>query len=175
MRLYTIDWALAVGPLAAAAFVRTVQPTNFPEQSSWLQPPSRTFAVVWTVIYALFGAFLTRARRASNDAFRWILPIALINLAVNLTWPARVYGPSPPNKVAGYYEIHFLSLTVLSMMVIAGPDRVAQLLLVPYLVWLQVASGLVQTATPSSGPRSDLSAAEESSDHEPVGWAPATR
>jgi hypothetical protein len=48
----------------------------------------------------------------------------------------------------GWLAIHAMSLTVVAMMILAGPDRLAQLMLTPYLVWLHAAAGLLQTSAP---------------------------
>jgi tryptophan-rich sensory protein len=139
-------WALLLGPLAASAYVRAAHPVQFPSDASPLQPPPRTFAVVWSTIYLLLGAFLARTR--DTPVFRYILPIALLNLALNLSWPHRTYGRGADGVRDGWLAIHAMALTVLAMMILAAPDRMAQLMLAPYLVWLHAAAGLLQSSPP---------------------------
>jgi tryptophan-rich sensory protein len=139
-------WALTLAPLAAAAYARAAHPVEFPRDASPLQPPPRTFAVVWSTIYLLLGAFLARTRHTA--VFRYILPLALLNMALNLSWPHRTYRGGADGVRDGWLAIHAMSLTVVAMMILAGPDRLAQLMLTPYLVWLHAAAGLLQTSAP---------------------------
>lgn len=108
-------------------------------------PPSWLFGPVWSVIYAAYGALgiLLFARRGRVDAAVWYM--YAVGWAVNLLWI-----PIFQNRFTTYFNGLYIGALLLVVLNLAGflwgaGDpwvRRGALLLIPYVVWLCVASSL---------------------------------
>lgn len=129
----------AVSGWATVEGVRTWYPTI--AKPSWT-PPSWLFGPVWTALYVAMGVAAWRVWRIGGfRAARTALGLFLAQLAVNGLW-------SPI-----FFAWHRLGLAVLDigllwLLIVATivafrrHDRVAALLLLPYLAWVTFASAL---------------------------------
>ena len=129
----------AVSGLATMEGVRSWYPTI--AKPSWT-PPSWLFGPVWTALYVAMGVAAWRVWRIGGfRAARTALGLFLAQLAVNGLW-------SPI-----FFAWHRLGLAVLDigllwLLIVATivafrrHDRVAALLLLPYLAWVTFASAL---------------------------------
>jgi tryptophan-rich sensory protein len=129
----------AVSGLATVEGTRTWYPTI--AKPSWT-PPSWLFGPVWTALYVAMGVAAWRVWRIGGfRAARTALGLFLAQLAVNGLW-------SPI-----FFAWHRLGLAVLDigllwLLIVATivafrrHDRVAALLLLPYLAWVTFASAL---------------------------------
>ena len=105
-------------------------------------PPPITFAIVWTVLYALMGLALALVCSAWGARFRLpaILAFAL-QLLLNLAW-------SPAFFAEHEIRLALLILAALNVAVLLTVvlfwkvRRVAALLLLPYLAWIMFAAVL---------------------------------
>ena len=133
---------LAVGGLAGWAtsttvdgwFRTLVQPSFAPP--AWLFPP------VWTVLYLLMATAAWRIwRLPATPARRRALALFGVQLFLNLIWSFLFFAlRSPP---AGLADIAALWLAILATLLAFGRlDRVAGLLLIPYLLWVSYAAAL---------------------------------
>ena len=102
-------------------------------------PPDWLFGPVWTLLYASMGVAAQRvfARNPTSPA----LKIAAFHYLVNLSWSPFFFG------TANLRPAHSLNFVMLGTLFFVGPnfyaiDRVAGLLLLPYLVWLSFATVL---------------------------------
>jgi tryptophan-rich sensory protein len=109
---------------------------------SW-QPPDWLFGPVWTLIFALCAlSFILYWRRPirRNDRLEVIAAFAL-NAFLNTLWSLLFFRLKRPDFAL--YEVGFLWLSVLLMMVLVGrASRPATWMLVPYLLWVAFASVL---------------------------------
>jgi tryptophan-rich sensory protein len=106
------------------------------------QPPAWAFPVVWTTLYSFMGvaAALILAGQPSRQRTLAVTLFAA-QLALNFAWSPVFFG-------AGYIDWAFLIILALNVLVTATIiaawrlNRVAALLLVPYLLWLCLATAL---------------------------------
>lgn len=98
-----------------------------------ITPPNWVFAPVWTSLYILmaFAAWrvwkITGLRSAAMAAFA-------VQLALNLAWSAIFFGLH--NIGGALAEIVVLDLSILTTVILfSGRDRLAGLLMLPYLAW----------------------------------------
>lgn len=108
------------------------------DKPSW-QPPGAAFGPVWTVLYALIATSMLRVRRAGGD--RSLFVLFGTNLALNFAWTLIFFrGRSP---LAAGVEIVVLEGTTVALVVRSWRlSRLASLLLVPYALWVALATAL---------------------------------
>lgn len=128
----------AIGALAsidAASFYAELR------RPAWA-PPAAVFGPVWTVLYGLLAIAAWRVwRRAGFAGARLALGLFVAQLAVNALWSWLFFGW----RLGGPALFDILLLDVLVVATIAAfarIDRVAALLLVPYLLWITYATAL---------------------------------
>jgi tryptophan-rich sensory protein len=131
---------LAVG-WAGSLVTRTQIPTWYAalDKPSWT-PPSWLFGPVWTTLYVLIGTAGWRVAPRTSSAHRaW--PHWWIQLVLNGIWTPLFFGA---HQVASALIV--LVMLVLSILMFIrltwSHDRVASLLLVPYLAWTSFATTL---------------------------------
>lgn len=128
----------AIGALAsidAASFYAQLR------RPAWA-PPAAVFGPVWTVLYGLLAIAAWRVwRRAGFAGARLALGLFVAQLAVNALWSWLFFGW----RLGGPALVDILLLDVLVVATIAAfarIDRIAALLLVPYLLWITYATAL---------------------------------
>jgi len=113
-----------------------------PLEKPSFQPPALAFPVVWTTLYTFMGiavALLLAAPRSRQRSLA--LTLFFAQLALNFAWSPVFFG-------AGYIDWAFLIILSMDVLVTAAViaswnmNRVAGLLLVPYLAWLCLATAL---------------------------------
>jgi benzodiazapine receptor len=106
------------------------------EKPRWA-PPASAFGPVWTALYASVAVVGWRAWTASPNARR----LHLAQLALNAAWPSVFFGVR--RKRASLVVIAALDAAVAAEMVMLGrDDRLAIVLLTPYLGWCGFATAL---------------------------------
>lgn len=128
------------GGLATSAGVRDWYPAL--AKPAWT-PPSWLFGPVWTALYVAMGVAAARLHAVSGSlrASRGALPLFLLQLAVNASWSWIFFGLRQP----GLGFAWLLALVVLLAATLARAarvDRLAALLLLPYLAWVLFATAL---------------------------------
>ena len=114
------------------------------DKPSW-QPPAYVFAPVWTVLYALIATSMILVwRRSGREGRQKTFVLWGSNLALNLAWTIIFFrGHSP---LAAGVEILVLEGTTVGLIVRSWPvSRISALMLVPYLLWVALASALTWT------------------------------
>ncbi len=105
----------------------------------WFTPPDWAFPVAWTLMYTLSALAVTRVSGVEGNALAqalWALQIAL-----NTLWSPVFFGLHRPK--AGLPVVGALWLSVLGCCVTFWAlDPVAGLMMVPYVLWVAVASAL---------------------------------
>lgn len=112
------------------------------EQPAW-NPPDWLFGPVWTVLYLIMAVAAWRVATAGLDRFdvRAALVVYAVQLALNLGWTLVFFGMEA--LLGGLVVIAALLVAIVATIVtFARVDRVAALLLVPYLAWVGYATAL---------------------------------
>lgn len=109
---------------------------------SQLNPPDWVFAPVWTFLYITLGLSLWLVlQQKDNKYFRYGVYVFAIQLILNALWTKLFFGLHDP--FFAYLEILLLDIFVIIMVFIFGKiSRLAQLVLLPYVIWLGLASYL---------------------------------
>jgi len=129
----------AIGYLSNSGFSNNwYAPLNKPS----FQPPAWAFPVAWTTLYTFMGIAVALILAAPPSRQRSLaLTLFFAQLALNFAWSPTFFG-------AGRIDWAFLLIMAMNVMVTAAiiaswnVNRVAGLLLVPYLAWLCLATTL---------------------------------
>lgn len=129
----------ALGGWITAGSVGTWYPTLAKPS---FNPPNWVFGPVWTALYVLMAVAAWRIWRIGQPEF---IPAALLlfalQLVVNLAWSATFFGFH--SLLGAVIVILVLDILVTATLVVfAKFDRLAGLLLVPYLLWILFATVL---------------------------------
>jgi|SRR5579864_732835 len=111
-------------------------------------PPDRLFGPVWTILYTqmAISAWLVRRGATNGDpkhaqAARAALVAWFAQLALNVAWSAAFFGARSPAK--GMLVISMLWLAIIATVGLsARVQKVAGVLLLPYLAWTSFAAAL---------------------------------
>ena len=140
---------LAVLPVVAVAVAGSlVTSPNIPSWYAGLEKPSFTppnwaFPVAWTLLYALMAYALWRilSLPKSLSGRTTAIVIFFVQLVLNSLWSFAFFGAHSP--IAGLVVTAALIVAILATIRAFWPlDRVAALLLVPYLAWVAFAAAL---------------------------------
>jgi translocator protein len=108
------------------------------------KPPDWAFGPVWTVILSLAAVSAAMAwdsSAATPDRQQLIVLVFLLNAALNVLWNVCYFTLKRPDWAL--IEVAFLWLSIAALIVLIWPvQRTAALMLVPYLVWVGIASVL---------------------------------
>ena len=109
-------------------------------QKPWFTPPNWLFAPVWLALYFLMGVtlYLLWGRRPQSEG---ALAAFGVQLALNIIWSAVFFGAHE----SFYGFVVILALWVAISVTMAFSYRVsktAAALLVPYILWVTIASAL---------------------------------
>ena len=106
-------------------------------------PPNSVFGPVWTALYAMMGTSfaLVWHRVPSGPSKRAALLTFLAQFLLNLAWTPLFFGA----HLTGVALVVIVSLWIMILLTILkfrSLDRLAALLLVPYLIWVSYATYL---------------------------------
>jgi benzodiazapine receptor len=135
--------------LAAVAIVALVgSAVTLPKIPTWyaglakpsFTPPNAVFGPAWTILYVLMAVAVWRVSTAGHSARRAVALFS-VQLALNALWSPVFFGSQAPKL--GLVVIVALLLSIAATLVTFWRlDRVAGLLLVPYLLWVCYATAL---------------------------------
>jgi tryptophan-rich sensory protein len=148
--LVAIVIAVAVGMIGGLA--TEIGPWYLELTKPAWQPPDWLFGPMWTMIYIFTGVAGVRAWRLGNGRQRGLFMSALtINCVLNVLWSILFFYMKRPD--IALIEVALLWLSVLAMAMITWPyTKRASLLLLPYLIWVTIASYLNWTIVKLNGP-----------------------
>lgn len=140
---------VAILPVAAVSVLGSV--ATIPNIPGWYQglvkppltPPNGVFGPVWTILYALiaFAVWRILSRPPALSGRTGALWTFAMQLALNALWSWAFFGARSP--LLGLFVIVPLLVTiVVTMRRFAPLDRLAALLLAPYLAWVGFAAYL---------------------------------
>jgi tryptophan-rich sensory protein len=106
------------------------------------QPPDWAFPVVWTIVFACVGIALLRAWPLLEGGWRTALVVAAVaNAASNVGWSLAFFRSRRPD-VALWVCVPLLVTIVALLAVCWHASPVAGLFVLPYLVWVSIATKL---------------------------------
>ena len=125
-------------------FTRPAIPTWY----AWLKkpafaPPNWLFAPMWITLYLLMGiaVYLVWQKGAAHAGVRAALAAFAVQLLLNAAWSPAFFGLRSP--LAGAAVIVLLWLAILLTIVLFWKiSRASALLLLPYILWVTLASAL---------------------------------
>ena len=137
-------WVVFTFVFAAIGAFATSQAGAFYQQldrPAWA-PPAWLFGPAWTALYALMAVAAWRVyRTASERSVRPELTLYVVQLALNALWSWLFFAWH--NGPLAFAEIIVLWLAIAATIVAFGRrDRVAGLLLLPYIAWVTFAGAL---------------------------------
>jgi tryptophan-rich sensory protein len=131
---------LGIGALGASVTATSVDTWYAGLVKPSFNPPDEVFG--WTVLYILMGVAAWRVwRSADRDTTRGPLTLFALQLAINLGWTVVFFGL---HKIASAVAtIVVLDVAVLvTMLAFRSVDRLAALLMLPYVAWVAFATVL---------------------------------
>lgn len=137
--LTALGTVLAVNALGALPAVFVGSDTDWVEEP-WFYPPEILFPVVWTLLFTLMGIALFLVWRTGTTGNGRAVAFATfaVQFALNLAWTPAFFGLQRPDLGLGV--IVALWLAVLATVVAFDRvNRLAAVLLVPYLAWVTFA------------------------------------
>ena len=108
----------------------------------WFNPPNVVFGPIWTILYILMGLALFLIWRSPRTRARDIgIALFAAQLAVNVIWTLGFFGLE--NTLYGLLAIVPLWILIAATIYqFYKVDRLASYLLVPYIVWVTIATAL---------------------------------
>ena len=109
----------------------------------WFTPPDYVFGPVWTVLYILMGIalYLVVSQGWEKKPVKTGVILFALQLVANLVWSVLFFGLHSP--IAGVADIILLlALIIATILAFHRVSKPAALLLVPYLVWVCIATCL---------------------------------
>lgn len=103
-------------------------------------PPNWIFAPVWTALYILMAVAAWRVWRISGWQSNG-LALWLIQLTLNVAWSFLFFGAHNPGVALADLAVLWLAI-IATIAVFWRADRLAGILLVPYLAWVSFAGVL---------------------------------
>lgn len=106
-------------------------------------PPNSIFGPVWTLLYAMmaFAAWRIYTRPVPSDKKKDLLTVYLMQLALNLSWSYFFFYQQ--NPFAALLDIIALwALVFTTCVLFKRTDKMAGLLILPYLLWVSFAAYL---------------------------------
>ncbi len=133
---------LGIGALGGAVTVESVKTWYAELAKPSFNPPNEVFGPVWTLLYVMMGIAVWRVWRAADrDTTRGPLTLFALQLALNLGWSVVFFGLQKIG--AAVATIFVLDVAVIvTTLAFRSVDRLAGLLMLPYLAWVGFATVL---------------------------------
>jgi tryptophan-rich sensory protein len=149
--MWTDSFLWALGCSALVAVVVAVAGGVLTEIGPWYrqlrkpswQPPDWAFGPVWTVILVLaaISAALAWEAAGGTGGRPAVLAVLVINSILNIAWSGIFFKMKRPDWAL--IEVALLWISIVALIVVLGAQSTtAGLLMVPYLVWVSIASFL---------------------------------
>jgi tryptophan-rich sensory protein len=152
-KTFAIAFALSYLTAGIGGGLTELGPWYFSLKHPEWKPPDPYFGVIWTTIFtlcAISGGLAWRSAYRPNDKKRIILLFAA-NAFLNILWSAIYFKLKRPDLAV--FEVVILWLSILFL--VLGLWRIskkAALLLIPYWVWVSVATVLNVETVKLNGP-----------------------
>ncbi|MGC9517677.1 MAG: TspO/MBR family protein [Methanomicrobiales archaeon] len=109
----------------------------------WWTPPNWAFGPIWTTLYILIGisAYLVWKKGLNRNDVKIALTVFGLQLILNLLWSVIFFGLK--SILGGLIEILILWIVILiNIILFYRISKAAGLLLIPYLIWVSIATYL---------------------------------
>jgi len=137
-----VAFCLGIAALGAAVTATSVKTWYANLAKPSFNPPDAVFGPVWTVLYILMGIAAWRVWRiADRDTARGPLTLFALQLALNLGWSVVFFGLQKIGAAVATIVVLWVAILV-TMLAFRTVDRVAALLMAPYLAWVTFATVL---------------------------------
>ena len=150
-----IGWMLASLATGAVGALATRNARDFYAglvRPAWA-PPGWIFGPVWTVLYLLMGVAAWLVWRSAGWAgARSALTLYVVQLICNAAW-SWIFFAWRRGALAFADIVLLLALIVATMVAFARVDRLAAILLLPYLAWVMFATALTYAIWRANGDR----------------------
>ena len=150
-----IGWMLASLATGAVGALATRTARDFYAglvRPAWA-PPGWIFGPVWTVLYLLMGVAAWLVWRSAGWAgARSALTLYVVQLICNAAW-SWIFFAWRRGALAFADIVLLLALIVATMVAFARVDRLAAILLLPYLAWVMFATALTYAIWRANGDR----------------------
>ena len=150
LRMGFVRWALVTVPVCVALgfLAGAVSNSGYGNawfdalDKPWFMPPGWVFPVVWTTLYVMLGIALAMVLNARGAAQRGLAVLLFVlAFAFNLAWSPVFFAMHL--MTAGMWILAGMFVfTIPTAILFFKIRRVAGLLILPYLVWLCVATAL---------------------------------
>lgn len=133
----------AAGIIGAVATVNAIPNWYSTLIKPALNPPNWVFGPVWTILYAMMGIALFLVWQKSKDSrfAQSAIYFFLVHLAFNTAWTLVFFGAKELALALGVIAVLWLMIAILIVW-FWKINRIAGLLLVPYLAWVSFATYL---------------------------------
>jgi tryptophan-rich sensory protein len=133
---------LGVGALGAAVTDSSVRTWYAGLAKPSFNPPNEVFGPVWTALYIMMGIAAWRVWRAADrDTTRGPLTLFALQLALNLGWSVVFFGLEKIGAAVATIIVLDVAVMVTTL-AFRSVDRLAGLLMLPYLAWVAFATVL---------------------------------
>jgi tryptophan-rich sensory protein len=136
---------LIVGFSSSLATIGSLRIFDVLNKPAWT-PPAWAFGPIWTVLYILMGIalFLVWREGFERRDVKIAILVFAIQLVLNFFWTIIFFGFG--SLIGGLIEIIFLWIAILiNIILFYRISKIAGLLLVPYIIWVTIASYLTYT------------------------------
>lgn len=133
---------LGIGALGAAVTAGSVKTWYAELVKPSFNPPDKVFGPVWTILYVMMGVAAWRVWRAADrDTTRGPLTLFALQLALNLGWSVVFFGLQKIGAAVATIVVLDVAVIVTTL-AFRSVDRLAGLLMLPYLAWVAFATVL---------------------------------
>jgi tryptophan-rich sensory protein len=136
-------WIAVTAAFAAAGAVGSTQAPAFYaqlNQPEWA-PPTWVFGPAWTALYLLMAAAAWRVSRSAHAGRRVALGVYLVQLTLNALWSWLFFAWHMGAAAFACIVVLWL-LIVATIVLFKRIDKLAALLLFPYIAWVSFAGAL---------------------------------
>lgn len=148
LRMSFVRWALVTVPTILFLGFLSGRVSNSGYENRWFNalskpdivPPGWVFGTVWSVLYVMLGVALAMILYARGAKGRGLaLGLFGSQLALNLIWSPMFFAAHQVS-LAFWLLLTILALTIATTFAFAPIRKAAAWLLVPYMIWLSLAS-----------------------------------
>jgi len=153
LKTFAIAFALSYLTAGIGGALTELDPWYFSLKHPEWKPPDPYFGVIWSTIFtlcAISGALAWQAAQSPNEQKRIILLFAA-NACLNILWSAIYFKLKRPDFAV--FEVAFLWVSILFLIMgLWGISKKGALLLIPYWVWVSIATVLNVETVKLNGP-----------------------
>lgn len=139
---FFVALCLGIGALGGSVVATSVDTWYADLAKPSFTPPDRVFGPVWTALYVLMAIAAWRVWRvADRDTRRGPLTLFALQLALTLGWTVVFFGLQKIGSAVATIVVLDVAILV-TMLAFRTVDRIAALLMAPYLAWVAFATVL---------------------------------